>query len=48
LTDPGILAELGSAAPFAGQSSFFQLIYRDLGGPCGASWNITNGVKLNH
>ncbi len=48
LTDPGILAELGSAAPLAGQSSFFQLIYRDLGGPCGASWNITNGVKLNH
>jgi hypothetical protein len=48
LTNSGILAALGGAAPLAGQSSFFQLLYRDLGGPCGASWNITNGVQLVH
>ncbi len=48
LTDDGILSTLAGAAPMAGQSSFFQLVYRDLGGPCGASWNITNGVKLTH
>jgi hypothetical protein len=48
LSLPGILAELGSAAPMAGQTSFFQLLYVDPGGPCGSNLNITNGVKLIH
>ena len=48
LTDPGILAVLGSAAPLAGQTSFFQLWYTDGAGPCGGSGNLTNGVELLH
>ena len=48
LTPDGILAELGGAAPLAGQTSFFQLWYTDAGGPCGGTTNLTNGVKLIH
>jgi hypothetical protein len=48
LTPDGILAELGGAAPLAGQTSFFQLWYGDSGGPCGGTTNLTNGVKLIH
>lgn len=46
---PGVLASIaasGAAVPAPGDTRLFQVWYRDVGGPCGFSFNLTNGVAL--
>lgn len=42
----GTLAGLGTAAPMMGQTGHFQLIYRDVPGPCGSTVNWTNALAI--